>query len=156
LRFGHARRHLCARSIDRNETRRIVLVACFRQKKLNNPFGFVVVAFAEMVIAPASLRIDEIVRGPIFVVEGSPDGIVAVDGNRISDLKIGDRGLHIADLALERKFRRVHPDHDQSVILLFLCPCFDIGNCTQAVDARVSPKVDQDDFASQAFGRERR
>ena len=39
--------------MDGNEFRRVALVASLREKKLNDLFGFVVVAFAEMMIAPA-------------------------------------------------------------------------------------------------------
>ena len=73
--------------MDGNEFRRVALVASFREKKLNDLFGFVIVAFAEMMIAPASLRIDEVVGRPISIVEGAPDGVVAVDRDRIPIFK---------------------------------------------------------------------
>jgi hypothetical protein len=33
-------------------------------------------------ITLTSLRIDEVTRGPKFIVEGPPNGIVAIDGDR--------------------------------------------------------------------------
>ena len=63
-------------------------MARFGEKLLDDALGFSVVAFAEMMVTPASLGIDEIMRGPIFIVEGAPDGVLAVDGDRVADLQI--------------------------------------------------------------------
>ena len=52
---------------------------------LNDHFRLFVGALAEMMMADAPLRIDEIQRRPIVVAEGAPDDIVVVDarpGNR--------------------------------------------------------------------------
>ena len=117
---------------------------------------FVVVAFAEMVVADVALGIDEIMRRPVLVVEGAPDRIVVVDRDRIVDLEIGDGLAHVVDVLLEGELRRVHADHDQALVLVLLGPGADVGNRAQAVDAGVGPEIDQHDLALEALRRQRR
>ena len=50
----------------------------------------------------------------------------------------------------------MNPDHNQSVILVLLVPTADVGQGSQAVDARVGPEVDQHDLAPQALSGQRR
>jgi hypothetical protein len=38
-----------------------------------------------MRVPDAPLRIDEILRRPVIIVEGAPDNVLAVDGDRIVD-----------------------------------------------------------------------
>ena len=47
----------------------IVSMACLAQKLLDYLFGLGVVALAEMMGANATLGVDEVMRGPVFVVE---------------------------------------------------------------------------------------
>src|SRR6516162_3667820 len=56
---------------------RLITRSCFGQQGLNDPFGFVVFAFIEMVVPDSTFFIDEIVRGPIFIVECLPDCQIA-------------------------------------------------------------------------------
>src|ERR1700733_11983688 len=129
-------------------------VARFGEELLDNPLGLVILAFAEMVVAHAALRIDEIVRRPVFVVERSPDFIVVVDRHRIADMQIRYSGTDVADVALEGEFRRVHANDDEAVILVFLRPGADVRNRAQAVDAGIGPEIDQDHLSLETFGRE--
>ena len=71
------------------------------KKFLDHMLEFAVVAFTKVVIANSSLSIDEILRRPIFVVERLPDPVVAVDGNRISDIQIAYSVLDIASFFFE-------------------------------------------------------
>ena len=68
---------------------------------MNHSFGFVVFALAEMMVTHMPVGIDEIVRGPIFVIESAPDFIFVVDRNGISDLQVGNRVSYVFNLALE-------------------------------------------------------
>ena len=56
-----------------------------RQQLSNSHFRFFVVAFAEVVIAHAPCRIDEVERRPIVIAEPTPDRAVVVDGNRVRE-----------------------------------------------------------------------
>ena len=55
---------------------------------LDDTLGFGIVTFAEVVVPNAALRVNEVMRGPIPVVEGSPDGVVIVDGHGVIDFQI--------------------------------------------------------------------
>ena len=52
------------------------------QQLANSHFRFFVVAFAEVVIAHAPCRIDEVERRPVVIAEPTPDRAVVVDGDR--------------------------------------------------------------------------
>ena len=101
------------------------------------------------------LRIDEIEGRPVLVLERAPYRVVVVDRDRIIDPH-GLRGSsNIIDVSLECELRRVHADHHQSLILVFLGPRADIGKRAQPVDAGIGPEVDEDDLAAQAGRRQR-
>ena len=67
-----------------------------------------------MVETRATFGVDKVVRGPIFVVETTPDLIFVVDRNRVFNLQGRYRGAHVVDIAFEGKLWRVHTDYDQS------------------------------------------
>src|SRR5215831_286946 len=108
--------------------------------------GFSIVSFAEVVVPNAALRIDEVMRGPVVVV----------DSHRVIDFQIDYSLLHITDVLLEGKLRRMHADDDESLILVFLGPGPDIWDCSEAVDAGISPEIDQHNLAPERFCRKRR
>ena len=56
-------------------------------------------------MANLTLGIDEVMRGPILVIERAPDRIVVIDGNGISDFQIGDGFFHVVDLLLEQRIQ---------------------------------------------------
>ena len=109
-----------------------------------------------MVVPDASLRIDKVLRRPILVVEGAPNEIVAVHGDRIVDPQRFNLTADVVDNLLKSVFRRMDADHDQSLILVFLRPCAKVSLRAQPVDAGVCPEMDEDDFSAQARRRERR
>ena len=67
------------------------MVAGFAEQLADLGFRFFVPTFTEVVIAHAALRVNEIERGPILVVERAPDFVVVVDRDRIMDFQILDR-----------------------------------------------------------------
>src|SRR6516165_4213899 len=109
-----------------------------------------------MVVPNAALCVDEVMRGPVPVVEGSPDGVVIVDSHGVIDFQIDYSVLHITDVLLEGKLRRMRANDNQSLILVLLGPGPDIRDCSEAVDAGVGPEIDQHDLAPERFGRKRR
>ena len=82
----------------------------------------VVFAFAEMMGADAALRIDEIMRRPILVVEGLPDGEIVIQRHRIGDAQVLPPPSHIGRIFFEGEFGRMHADDHQAVILVFFRP----------------------------------
>src|SRR5271154_6688226 len=100
-----------------------------------------------MVIADLALRIDEIMRGPVLVVEGFPDGVVAIDGYGISNLQIGYGLGNVGRIFLECEFRGEYANYNEAVGLVFFRPGFDVRNRTQAIDAGISPEICHDYFA---------
>jgi hypothetical protein len=86
------------------------------EQPLDDPLGLLVPALAEVVVADDALRVDEVERRPVVVVEGGPDRVVAVDDDRVVDRPLLRRLPDQLDLVLERELRRVHPDDDQPVL----------------------------------------
>src|SRR4051812_26578293 len=103
------------------------LVPSLGQQLLNNPFRAFVFALAELVMSNMSLWIDEIQGRPIFVVEGAPYRMVAIDRDRISHSHVLHRPADMVNVFLESKLGRVHANHHQSLILVLLSPCAHIG-----------------------------
>src|SRR5437870_11642589 len=124
------------------------------QQLLNDPFRLFVFALAEMMMANAPLRIDEIEGRPIFVLERTPYRIVVIDRDRITDLHVLGGSANVIDVFLECELRTVHTDHHQTLILVFLGPRADIGKRAQPIDAGIGPDVDRDDFSAQTGRRQ--
>src|SRR5690606_19504062 len=131
------------------------VAASFAQQLLNRLLGSAIIAFSEMMMANLAFGINQIVSGPIAVFEGTPDPVIVVDCNRIADLEVNDSLSDIVDLLFERKFRGVHTDYDQSLILVFLRPGANVGQSADAIDAGLGPEIHQYDLAAQLFIRER-
>src|ERR1700730_2678779 len=110
---------------------------------------------AEMVMADAPFRIDEIGSWPIFVTERLPDRVTIVDDDGIVDFQTSDGLAHIADIPFEREFRRVYTDDDKAAIPVFLSPGPDIGQRMQAIDTIEGPEIDQHHLAAQSLRRQR-
>ena len=104
----------------------------------------------------APLRIDEIQRWPVVVLEGSPYRMLIVHRDRVIDPHLLHGPANVVDVLLERELRRMDADHHQSLILVFLGPRADIGSCPQPVDAGVGPEIDEDDFSAQSRRRQGR
>src|SRR5262249_48848431 len=120
------------------------------EQALNDHLRLLVRALAEMVVPYTPLRIDEIQRRPIIVVEGAADYRLAVDGNRIVDPQRLNLPADIVDVPFKSEFRRVDTDHDQSLVFVFLRPGTDIRKRAQPIDASVGPEIDENDFSAQA------
>ncbi len=128
----------------------------FGQQAPDRLLGLRVVAFAELVVAHAALRIDEVQRGPGLVAERLPDREVVVDGDGPVGVQVRQRLAHALRVVLELELGRVHADDDQALARVRAGPGAHVGQRAQAVDAGIGPEVDQHHLAAQALERERR
>ena len=60
------------------------MCAGFEQELLDDHLGHRVLALAEVVVPDAPCRVREVDRRPVVVREGAPDGVVAIDRDRVS------------------------------------------------------------------------
>ena len=108
-----------------------------------------------MLVADDAVAVDEVQRGPVMVVEGPPDRVVAVQRDRVVDRSLLRRLADTVDLVLEVELRRVGSDHDEPVITVGLRPGADVRLLPEPVDAGQRPEVDEDHVAPQLGGAER-
>src|SRR6266850_1459474 len=88
-----------------------------RGQQLSNPhFRFFVVAFAEVVIAHAPCRIDEVERRPVVIAKPTPDRAVVVDGDRVRNASLLRSLSNVVDVFLETEFGGVHANDDQPLL----------------------------------------
>ncbi len=142
----------CSRSRARRRTR---ACACFAEQLLDDLLGLLVLAFAKVVIPDPSLRVGDIDRGPVCVVERAPHRVVVVDRDRIVDPHLLRRAADVLDLVLDGELGRVHADHDEPSILVSRVPRAEVWERAQPVDAGEGPEVDQNHFAAKAGRRQR-
>jgi hypothetical protein len=125
------------------------------EQPLDHPLRLLVASLAEVVVADDAVRVDEVERRPVVVVEPVPDLVLVVDRGRVVDRSLLRRLPHVVDLVLERELRRVDSDHDQPVVSVGLRPGADVRLLAQPVDARQGPEVHDDDVAAQLGEAER-
>ena len=109
-----------------------------------------------MMGADAALGIDEIMRRPILIVEGLPDGEIGIQRHRIGDAQTFHRLLHIGGIFFEGEFGRMHAQDHQAVILVLFRPGANVRQGAQAVDAGIGPEIHQHHLAAQRRARQRR
>src|SRR5919106_849536 len=63
---------------------------------------------------------------PIHVVEATPYRVVVIDHDRIVDPSVLGDSTNGVDASLEREFRRVHSDHNQSLVFVLIGPLADV------------------------------
>src|SRR6516165_3859228 len=119
------------------------------QEPLDDPFALFVSALAELVVADPSLGVGDVYGRPVSVGEGIPDGVVAVERDRVLDAHALHGPADILDVPFEREFRGVDANHDQAVILVLLSPRADIAERAQPIDAGVGPEVHENDLVPQ-------
>jgi len=86
------------------------------EQPLDDALRLLVPSFPKLVVADDAVRVDEVERRPVVVVERAPDPVVAVERDRVVDVHVLRRLPDAVDLVLERELRGVDADHDQSVI----------------------------------------
>src|SRR5918994_1181454 len=83
------------------------------EQALDDALRLLVASFAEVLVADDAVRVDEVERRPVAVVEGAPDFEVVVDRDRVVDPPLRRRLPNTVDVVLERELRRVDSDDDQ-------------------------------------------
>ena len=125
------------------------------EQPLDDALRSLVAPFAEVVVADGAIRVDEVERRPVVVVEGAPDRVVVVGRDGVVDRSVLRRLAHAVELVLERELRRVDADDDQPVGPVRLRPRPDVRLRAQPVDAGQRPEVHEHDVAAQLGGTER-
>ena len=87
--------------------------AGFREQTLDDLLGLLVLALAEVVLANASARIDEVEGWPVLIPEGTPDCVVVIDRNGILDPQPAHRTSDVVEVPFEHELGCVHSDHDE-------------------------------------------
>ena len=100
-----------------------------------------------MVVADEAVLVDQVFMRPVAVAEGAPRRVIVVLYYRIADAMLGHSRNHIVIFLLEREFRGMHADDDQSFVPIFSVPVREIRKSADAIDARIGPKVNQHDLA---------
>ena len=119
-----------------------------RDKLLNEPFGFVVSAFADMLITNITLFVDEIARWPKTLLVSAPGGAVIVQGDGIGDPQLFRRLEDIVEIFLVNELRIVHADDRKVLSFIFLIPFPDPGNHPPAVNSTEGPELQQHHFSA--------
>src|SRR6185369_1073020 len=117
-------------------------------------FHLLVAAFTKLRRDDRAGPVDQVRGWPVLISEGAPGAVLIVLRHRIMDAQALDGGLDIRALLLEGEFVRMHADHDEALVLVWLVPFGDVRQRAQAVDARISPELNQRDLAAEAFRRQ--
>jgi len=130
------------------------LTARLGQQLLNRPLGLLVLALAEMAVPDSALTIDQVDRRPVLISEATPDPKVVIHRNWVVHPEVLHAPAGIGELPFKLELGRVHANHDQSLIPIFLSPGTDVGNRADPVDTGIGPELDQHDFSPQALRRQ--
>jgi hypothetical protein len=84
-----------------------------------------------VVVPDTPLRVDEVQRRPVPVLEGPPYGVLVVHGDRVIDPHLLHGPADVVHVLLERELRRVDADHHQASILVLRGPGADVGERPQ-------------------------
>ena len=84
-----------------------------------------------MMVSNAPARVNEVLRGPVAIVERTPDRVIVVDHDRVRDLQTLQGSTDIVDVVLECELGCVHAEHDEFPTGLSLPK----RGCTEACEA---------------------
>src|SRR5918994_6085497 len=101
-----------------------------------------------------STRVDEVERGPVAIVERTPDRVLVIHRNREIELHLLHGAMHVRKLLLECELWRVHADYDQSLPVP-VAPRANIRQRAQPVDTGIGSELHEHDFSVQCRGRRR-
>src|SRR5437868_2942924 len=110
--------------------------------------------FARVILTKAcqndpSFLVQKVKPRPGVVAPVVPGPIIVVLGYRKGNALLTNISLHIRTFVLEAELRRVDADDLETMRAILGLPAFQIDHGSAAVDAGVSPEVDQHDLAAQ-------
>ena len=108
-----------------------------------------------MIETNITLRVDQKLAGPTFVVEGLPDIVGVVQYDRVIDFEVSTGLFNLSPFASKLEFWCMHTDRDQATIFVLAGPLHYIRQGAHAVDTGVIPKIHQHNFAAQSAQRQR-
>ena len=73
-----------------------------------------------MCVPDAPVRVDEILRRPVIVMEGTPNDVLAIDRDRIVDSQRFGLAADVVEILLKSEFRGMDADNDQPLVLVLL------------------------------------
>jgi len=126
------------------------------QQPADLALDFVVAAFSDPFAHEPSSIVEEVFRWPRIVPQGAPDGEVIVDRNWIAQFMVANAPVDVVGLLAKLELRSVHSDDDQPEWRVDAMPRLDVRSRPNPVDARVLPKINEDDLAAQRLRSERR
>src|ERR1700720_4795208 len=115
----------------------------FLQEFLDDALDVAIIAFPKVVVPNSPFRVDEILGGPILVIKRLPDPILAVDGDRKSNVQIAHGIFYVHRCMLEGELRGVRSDHYKACIFIFCRPSPQVWQRSNGVDAGVSPEINE-------------
>src|SRR5437763_2189367 len=107
----------------------------------NRAFDLFVLALAIVLEHDLAILVDDILRRPIAVTVSVPGPRVVVLRHRIGDAVPLQRGLNVGGGALDRKFRGVDADDDETAVLILGVKPGDVRQRVHAVDAAIGPEI---------------
>ena len=117
----------------------------------NHGLRFGVGSFAEVLVADDAVLVDEVLGGPVAVVEGVPGVEVVVLHNGPGEAVIGNSLPDVVNVMLELELRGVDADDNEAIVGVLRMPNLEVGKGAYAVDAGVGPEVYEDYIAAQFF-----
>ena len=148
--WGGVITHRSPRAFVGRHGRQILSTNLF-QSFLNGHLSFDVAAFANVIVNNVAVFVDEVFPWPVLVSVELPQLIVRVENHRVLDVVVSDSALDIFRFFFKRKFRGMHADNHKTLVGVKLVPTIQMRLRPNAVHARVCPKIDQDNLASQTF-----
>src|SRR5262249_29677844 len=80
--------------------------------------------------------------------------IVAIHCYRIIDPHVLDGPADVVEVLLEFELGRVHADHDQSLVFIFLGPRAYVRKLAPPVDTGIGPEIDENNLPTQLWSRQ--
>ena len=128
----------------------------FGQKGADPRLDQIVAALADVVEADRALRVDQIDVRPVVVRVRAPRRHLVVEGDRPRQVVAPDRVSYVRRDLLERELGGVNADDLEPGRVIPAVQGAQRRECSDAVDARVGPEIDEHDFPAQRSDGERR
>ncbi len=102
-----------------------------------------------MGVPDVAVAVDEVLRRPVLVAVGVPGRVIVVERDRIAHAEAGGVRADVGEHVLERELGGVDAEDDEPLRAVGAVPALQVGQRSDAVDARVRPEVDEDDLPAE-------